>query len=86
MKIQTIKTATVGGRSAFFFILQPGIFLRSIFLGLFFLCLPDLQAESGPKYASFKEIPITSIQPSGWLRTYLETQRNGLTGHLEVAG
>ena len=29
---------------------------------------------------------MSAIQPEGWLRGYLETQREGLTGHLEVAG
>jgi hypothetical protein len=37
-------------------------------------------------YAKFFELPITCIQPEGWLKNYLETQRDGLTGHLEVAG
>ena len=37
-------------------------------------------------YAKFKEIDISSIKPEGWLRRYLEKQRDGLTGHLEVAG
>ena len=26
------------------------------------------------------------IQPKGWVRTFLETQLDGLTGHLEEAG
>ncbi|MGC9520355.1 MAG: beta-L-arabinofuranosidase domain-containing protein [Anaerolineae bacterium] len=37
-------------------------------------------------YAEFQELPITAITPEGWLRRYLEVQRDGLTGHLEVAG
>lgn len=37
-------------------------------------------------YARFAELPISTIEPEGWLRQYLENQRNGLTGHLEVAG
>lgn len=32
------------------------------------------------------EVPLNSIRPEGWVRTFLENQRSGLTGHLEVAG
>ena len=34
----------------------------------------------------FQEVTINSVEPAGWLRRYLEKQRDGLTGHLEVAG
>jgi DUF1680 family protein len=37
-------------------------------------------------FAKFEEVELTSIHPEGWLRRYLEVQRDGLTGHLEVAG
>ena len=37
-------------------------------------------------YAKFFEVPMSAIQPKGWLKKYLENQRNGLTGHLEIAG
>jgi hypothetical protein len=38
------------------------------------------------KCRKLHEIPISCIEPEGWLRRYLERQRDGLTGHMEAAG
>ncbi len=38
------------------------------------------------KFAEFSEIPIRSIEPQGWLKAYLENQRDGITGHLDKTG
>jgi hypothetical protein len=39
-----------------------------------------------PRFAEFSELPIRSIQPQGWLKAYLERQRDGITGHLDKTG
>jgi len=37
-------------------------------------------------FAEFSELPICSIEPQGWLKAYLEKQRDGITGHIDKTG
>jgi hypothetical protein len=37
-------------------------------------------------HSAYSPLSLRHIEPEGWLRAYLERQRHGLTGHLEVAG
>ena len=37
-------------------------------------------------YKVFNELPLSAINPLGWPKKYLQTQAEGLTGHLEHAG
>jgi DUF1680 family protein len=37
-------------------------------------------------HAPFREVPVSDVEPAGWLRHYLQQQLEGLTGHMEVAG
>jgi len=39
-----------------------------------------------PKYSHFVEFPITQIFPQQWLKEFLLSQKNGLTGHIYAAG
>ncbi len=38
------------------------------------------------KYSAFEELPLSSIEPAGWLKEYLNAQKDGLTGHLDEIG
>lgn len=37
-------------------------------------------------YARFEEAQLSGVRPEGWLRQFLVNQKQGLTGHIRVAG
>lgn len=37
-------------------------------------------------FAQLKSFPVGSVSPEGWLKEFLERQKDGLTGNLEVGG
>jgi hypothetical protein len=68
---------------------------KPLLLACGFICIAGLRCvggdepagqPAGPSYAKLREVPIVAIRPEGWLRQYLVSQRDGLTGHLENAG
>ncbi|TDQ08093.1 beta-L-arabinofuranosidase (glycosyl hydrolase family 127) [Pedobacter metabolipauper] len=50
------------------------------------LSLGCLSAGAQNNFAVFQETPVNSLTPKGWMRNMLERQRDGLTGHIAVAG
>ncbi|RLD53521.1 MAG: hypothetical protein DRI97_13300, partial [Bacteroidetes bacterium] len=50
-------------------------------------CSPDQAVTADvPPYSTFYKVKISDVQPEGWIREFLERQKSGLTGHIEVAG
>ncbi|MEA2068732.1 MAG: glycoside hydrolase family 127 protein [Verrucomicrobiota bacterium] len=41
------------------------------------------QQSRGESFAAFENIPLNRISPEGWQRSFLQKQRDGLTGHLD---
>src|ERR1035438_5956664 len=39
-----------------------------------------------PPHAKFSELPLSSIQPQGWIRAFMVKAKNGLTGHVDEIG
>ena len=39
-----------------------------------------------PEFNTFNKLKITDIHPEGWIKEFLVRQKEGLTGHIEVAG
>lgn len=46
--------------------------------------MADASAQNN--YAVFQETPVNATLPKGWLQNMLQRQRDGLTGHIQVAG
>lgn len=47
----------------------------------------NVNAQIGePKYTTYSKLKISDIHPQGWIKEFLERQKSGLTGHIEVAG
>jgi hypothetical protein len=44
---------------------------------------PQEQNHEGLKPRAFAPLPLGSVQPTGWLRSQLRIQANGLSGHLD---
>jgi hypothetical protein len=47
-------------------------------------CVAHASPEKCAQFNAFKEIPINSITPKGWLREFLVRQNTGLTGNREI--
>lgn len=56
----------------------------STIIPILLLCLPV--AAQQPDFSVFQESAISDIKAEGWMKKTLTTQRDGLTGHIEVAG
>ncbi|MBT7466420.1 MAG: glycosyl hydrolase [Bacteroidetes bacterium] len=63
------------------------LLLFSFFLAVLTGCsdVADNKLEN-PEFNLFNKLKITQIRPHGWIKTFLERQKEGLTGNIEVAG
>ena len=62
------------------------LLLFSFFLAVLTGCsdVADNKLEN-PEFNLFNKLKITQIRPHGWIKTFLERQKEGLTGNIEVA-
>jgi len=57
-----------------------------IILFLFSSCFNIETKKNYPQYNKFNKLNITDIEPEGWIKEFLERQKSGLTGNIDVAG
>jgi len=63
--------------------------LLMFFIGLSFFFTSSCTTKHPEKkvpFSHFEKIKITNIQPEGWIKEFLERQKTGLSGNIEVAG
>ena len=70
--------------------MEKVIQILTISLSLIFLvsCSKEVNENiaENPAHNTFNKIKITDIHPEGWIKEFLIRQKDGLTGHIEVAG
>ncbi len=63
-------------------------FSISLTLVLFISCTKEVKEPNSeyPEFNTFNKLKITDIHLEGWIKEFLVRQKEGLTGHIEVAG
>lgn len=62
---------------------------RRIYKFVFYICIHFIivsQIKAQNNFSSFQEVPLSGIKPEGWMHNLLIAQKNGLTGHISLAG
>ena len=69
-------------------IIKPREFIKVTAIFFILQGCSGYKADKEPQndFLDFKLAQISEIEPQGWLRQFLEFQREGLTGHIEAAG
>ena len=64
------------------------LILISISLLLIISCSKEGKTigDENPEFTTFNKLKISDIHPEGWIKEFLVRQKEGLTGHIEVAG
>ncbi len=64
------------------------LLIAIFFLFFIYSCKEEIKEKqlTNPEFTVFTKLKITDIQPKGWIKEFLERQKKGLTGNIEVAG